>query len=300
MLLESQYWPLREQIHALYPNSSIELAELSDGSPLYVRVSVAAGDVAALQGLTQSISYGDGRTTVGRSSSIEPPSDPAVTQAVWDGGLRLDRSGLYEFESGSGWQVALDDRPVSGEGFLGQGLYRLHVLWASQPGSHPPLRWRIDKGDWEALPSSLLFNVPGNRNGLMATYWSNPSWDGAPLFRQVTPFVWLAWPDGTLPTSAFSARLAGNLRITEAGSYEFQVEADDGARLFLDDQLVGEGLVPNQPNRFNVSMDLDVGDHPLRLDYVQFGGGNALRLMWRHADLPFEPVPPSALIPSEP
>jgi hypothetical protein len=196
--------------------------------------------------------------------------------------------------------VLLDDRLFTGEGFLGQGLYRIRVLWSPQPGDVHDLRWRVDGGDWQAVPSGLLFDVLGKPSGLLTAYWSNTSWDGEPLFRQVTPFLLLSWTEGTLPGTAFSARFTGTLKIQQAGSYDFQVEADDGARLYLDGKVLGEGLIPNRPNRFDASVNLEPGDHPIQLDYVQFGGGSALRLMWRHGDGTFEPVPPSALVPSTP
>ena len=161
-----------------------------------------------------------------------------------------------------------------------------------------PLASRVDRGAWEPIPAELLFDVPGFRSGLLATYWSNTAWEGDALFRQVTPFVLLSWAEGTLPTTAFSTRLTGTLHITQGGPYEFQVEADDGARLLLDGQPLGEGLVPNQPNRFHASVDLAPGDHSVRLDYVQFGGGSALRLMWRPPNGDWEPVPPSVLTPT--
>jgi hypothetical protein len=300
MLLESQYWPLREHILSFYPQAAIELAQLSDGSPLYVRVSVAAQDVSALTGLTLRTTFADGRVTRERASSIEPPSGPSPTAAEWEGAIRLDRSARYEFESGSAWQVFLDDRPFVGEGFLGQGLYRIHVLWSPQTPDAAPLRWRIDGGDWEPVPSPLLFNVSARPQGLEVTYWDNTSWEGERLFTQIAPFVMLSWTEDMLPGTAFSARFSGTLEIVEAGTYEFQVEADDGARLLLDSRLIGEGLVPNQPNRFNASIGLEPGLHSLQLDYVQFGGGSGLRLMWRHGEGQFEPVPPSALIPTQP
>ncbi|HET6847121.1 MAG TPA: PA14 domain-containing protein, partial [Anaerolineales bacterium] len=300
MLLESQYWPLREYIQALYPRARIELMQLSDGNPLYVRVAVPAEVVVALQGLRLTTTFADGRTVTSRALSLEAPAEASATHAEWDGAIRLEHSGRYEFESSPGWQVMLDGRAFAGEGFLGQGLYRIDVARSPEAGAASDLRWRVDGGDWQSVPPSLLFDVPAERHGLLATYWTNPSWEGEPLFRQVTPFVLLSWSEGMLPAGPFSARFTGTLHISQSGTYEFQVEADDGARLLIDGSVLGEGLIPNQPNRFNSSASLDAGDHPIQLDYVQFGGGSALRLMWRHGDSPFEPVPPSALIPSLP
>lgn len=103
-----------------------------------------------------------------------------------------------------------------------------------------------------------------------------------------------------MPPGPFSARYTGSLDITEPGTYTFRVEADDGARLVIDGNVLGEGLTAGQPNSFEAVADLSVGEHPVQIDYFQQGGGTALRLFWRVGDQPFTPVPPSALIPAQP
>ena len=92
----------------------------------------------------------------------------------------------------------------------------------------------------------------------------------------------------------------GLLHVTRAGSYLLRVEADDGARLLLDGNVLGEGLISGQPNTFETTVELEVGDHPIQIDYFQQGGGSALRLFWRFGDEDLAPVPPDALIPIQP
>ena len=76
MLLESQYWPLRDYILTYYPNANLQLARLSDDSPLYVRVSISADEVSRLRGLTATTTFADGRGSASRVESIEAPTDP--------------------------------------------------------------------------------------------------------------------------------------------------------------------------------------------------------------------------------
>jgi hypothetical protein len=103
-----------------------------------------------------------------------------------------------------------------------------------------------------------------------------------------------------VPAGPFSARYTGLLQITQEGAYLFRVEADDGARLVLDGEVIGEGLTPNQPNTFEAVVDLMPGQHAIQVDYFQQGGGSALRLFWAHAQEPLAPVPPDVLTPAEP
>ncbi len=67
-----------------------------------------------------------------------------------------------------------------------------------------------------------------------------------------------------------------------------------------DQGVLGEGMVTDQPNTFEVTVPLIKGSHPIRIDYFQQGGGSALRVFWRYGDEPFTPIPPSALIPAQP
>ncbi len=103
-----------------------------------------------------------------------------------------------------------------------------------------------------------------------------------------------------VPGDAFSARFTGALRVTQPGSYQLRVEADDGARLTLDGQVLGEGLEPGKPHNFDATVDLAPGDHPIEIDYFQQGGGSALKLFWSRDDEEETPVPPTALVPDQP
>ena len=89
----------------------------------------------------------------------------------------------------------------------------------------------------------------------------------------------------------------GSIEAPREGSYFFRVNADDGARLWLDGRVVGEGLVPDRPNMVEVSVNLTAGRHPIRVDYFQRGGGKVLELWWTPPGGQHQVVPPSALWP---
>jgi hypothetical protein len=112
----------------------------------------------------------------------------------------------------------------------------------------------------------------------------------------------LAWPDEPpiVPGGPFTARYEGTLHVAEAGPYEFKVEADDGARLEIDGAVLGEGIALGQPNNFEAAAELAAGDHPIRIDYIQQGGGSALRFYWRTPGQDWAPVPPDVLTPAQP
>ena len=301
MLLDSEYWPLRDYVTTLYPEARMELVSLSDGSPIYFRIELPESQISELQGLTQHVTFLDGRSEEHAVSQIEV-SDTQISEASWEGAIRLEHGGQYELRGENGLQVFLDDKPFEGKHYLGRGLYRLRLTWKSGSGDNPQLIWQMDDRDPEPVSAEALFRITGLSQGLLGTYWSNMNWEGEPLFHQVTPFLLLAWPDEQpiVPNGEFSARYTGALHVTEPGSYMFRVKADDGARLILDGNVLAEGVTPGQPNEFETNVELQAGDHPIQIDYFQQGGGSSLKLFWSYNGGPLTPVPPTALIPAQP
>jgi len=281
----------------------MDLVNLSDGSPIYMRVRVPNEQVAELQGLMKQVTYSNGRTEQQVVTQVElRPDEAQATEVIWTGFIRLEHGGEYELLAKEGLQVYIADQPWNGKQYLGRGLYHLLVVWRGGNIGNAQLNWQILDHDPEPVPTQAFFHMSTSEQGLLGTYWRNANWEGEPLFQQVTPFLLLSWPDEQpiVPNGEFSARYVGSLHVTRAGSYLLRVEADDGARLILDGDALGEGLIPGQPNNFETTVELKVGDHPIQIDYFQQGGGSALRLFWRYGDEELTPVPPDALIPIQP
>jgi hypothetical protein len=303
ILLDSTYWDLRDYVSSFYPGAKLDLHKLSDGSPIYFRVEIPHEQVAALQGLTESITYTDGRTEERGASQIQADVQAAQAAEIdWVGSIRIPHGGQYQIRGAGGLEVFLDTLPLKDEQYLGRGVYNLQVVWKAGDSPDAKLLWQPPGEDQASVPSDVLYRVQGHQQGLLATYWNNLNWEGTPVFHQITPFLLLAWTDEQpiVPNGEFSARYTGFLHITQPGTYTFKVEADDGARLILDDLVVGEGVIPGQPNNFEVTVELTPGNHTIRVEYFQQGGGSALRVFWRLGDEPFSPIPPSALIPAHP
>lgn len=302
ILLDSNYWQVRDYITLFYPNANIELIKLSDDSPAYVRVEIPYEQIIALQGLTKTITYEDGHMEQLSVPEVEADiHDLQVTQVAWNGMLRIEHGGEYEIQGEGGMDVSINNIPANGRQYLGRGLYGIQVTWTSGDGTGGHLIWRTPGQDWTRTPSTLLFSAD-QKQGLLGTYWNNMNWENEPMFHQVTPFLMLAWNNEQpiVPAGPFSARYTGLLKITEPGTYVFRIEADDGARLIIDGNLLGEGLTPGQSNRFDATMDLATGNHPIQVDYFQQGGASGLRLFWRMGNKEWTPVPPANLIPAQP
>ena len=79
----------------------------------------------------------------------------------------------------------------------------------------------------------------------------------------------------------FLSHVIANLNIATAGEYTFRLTSDDGSELLLDDSL----LIDNDGLHGEAAKDgartLTAGFHKLRINYIEAGGGQVLKLEWK-------------------
>ncbi len=85
---------------------------------------------------------------------------------------------------------------------------------------------------------------------------------------------------GTTLSNRFCVRWTGNFTLSKSGRFTFDVESDDGARLYIDGQEVvnnggSHGMMTKQGE-----VELAAGEHRLRLEYTQGTGYHGCRLHW--------------------
>lgn len=162
-----------------------------------------------------------------------------------------------------------------------------------------------------------------NLNGLAATWWTYdpslapPALSGPPaLFGHSTGTT--AGSDGTLAglwldnegpsglTDAtggqvhdgFAGRFTGEIVFPTAGEYNFKVDYDDGARLFIDDQLIVDRWSATRlpaPEKFTAAAG---ASHRIRVEMYEIGGAAKVELLWATpGSTVFELVPGAQLRP---
>ena len=113
-------------------------------------------------------------------------------------------------------------------------------------------------------------------------YYDNPSLAGAPVLvrNDVTiDFYWPESPGPGVPADDFSARWTRTLDIP-AGIYILSVLVDDGARLWVDDELIIDGWRAGPPKGFSAEIGLSDDPHTVRLEYFEFRYGAQLYLSY--------------------
>ncbi|MCQ3972270.1 MAG: hypothetical protein DPW09_02350 [Anaerolineae bacterium] len=114
-------------------------------------------------------------------------------------------------------------------------------------------------------------------------YFSNADFAAGPLVIRDDAAVDFNWgssaPLPGLPADNFSVRWSRFL-VFDEGLYRFHILVDDGARLWLDDQLLLDSWNDGSLREVVAERQMSGGNHSLRLEYYERTGDAAIRLWW--------------------
>jgi hypothetical protein len=184
--------------------------------------------------------------------------------AVVDDGMRLyvDGSAVIEDWRDGSW------REITGDRWLSVGEHTLVVEYYDRLGDAVIRLW------WE------LTNAYPDWRG---EYWGNPNLSGVPALARNDIALDFNWgggaPASTLPPDNFSARWTRN-NVFAAGTYRFHLGMDDGARLWVDDDLIIDQWRDGSYRETATDLALAQGTHSLRVDYYERTGSAKVRLWW--------------------
>jgi PKD repeat protein/glucose/arabinose dehydrogenase len=124
-------------------------------------------------------------------------------------------------------------------------------------------------------------------------YYERPegaTWNVIPNLDSLTPdgtgtFATIAIPSTVRP-DFYALRFTGDLPVTEAGTYTFYTQSDDGSKVYVNGTLVvdHDGLQGNTEKSGTIT--LAAGTHTLRVDYLEANGGQALQVSYSGPNLP--------------
>ncbi len=155
---------------------------------------------------------------------------------------------------------------------------------------HPVTRAMYHKGDPppDTIPTEAL-ETPDGQPGLAVQYFEGLDFD-RPAGSAIDGRVEHSWPGppladppaGLTGFDNFSARWEGVLTAPEDGEYEFGVEYDDGARLFLDGKQLVEDWSFGAKRYRGAKITLAKGQRlPVKAEFHQGGQERFFRLGWR-------------------
>ncbi len=143
----------------------------------------------------------------------------------------------------------------------------------------------------------------GTGDGLTGSYYNDPQQDnhfqGTPTV-QIDPVINWNWNGGSPATgiggNLWSAEWTGKIQALGTTTYTFGVNIDDGARVWINGQLVIDSWVYQAPTWHYGTIDLEAGkQYDIKIDFFQGYGGSTLQFYWGAKGLPWQVVPKSQL-----
>ncbi|MBZ0172244.1 MAG: hypothetical protein K8E66_07690, partial [Phycisphaerales bacterium] len=96
------------------------------------------------------------------------------------------------------------------------------------------------------------------------------------------------------PTDYFALRLVGTIEVPEDGIWRFSLSSDEGARLWIDGELIVNDGSPHGFRTRDGSIDLDEGEHDIEIHYLERRYNAGLELRWSGPGTPEQIVPAEA------
>lgn len=120
-------------------------------------------------------------------------------------------------------------------------------------------------------------------NSWQATYWNNKTLSGSPVLVRQESNLNYDWGSGTpdliVDKDQFSARWTRSIYFS-AGTYRFTATMDDGMRVWVDNTLIIDSWWDSQVHSMNTDLYLNSGDHAVKVEYYEAGGGAIAKLNW--------------------
>ncbi|MEZ4519633.1 MAG: PA14 domain-containing protein [Chloroflexota bacterium] len=112
-------------------------------------------------------------------------------------------------------------------------------------------------------------------------YYANPTLSEHPVMIRNDADIDFNWWDGSpasaIPNDYFSV-VWTNTSYYSPGSYRFAVTVDDGARVYLDDELIIDSWYPSTTHTVSKDVYVPAGNHEVKVEYYEGTGQAAVAL----------------------
>jgi hypothetical protein len=145
----------------------------------------------------------------------------------------------------------------------------------------------------------------GDGTGLNGDYYSNQlqTFTNAPTLTRLDPVVDFDWsldsPDPLISTDHFSIRWSGQVLPQYSQIYTFYTKSDDGARLWVDGQLIIDRWISQPATEVKGTITLNAGQkYDLLMEYFENGVSASAQLSWSSPSKAKEIIPSTQLFPA--
>lgn len=202
--------------------------------------------------------------------SINFPTSSAYRfTATMDDGMRVYVDNVLIIDSWTDSQV----HALTADVFLNAGDHAVKVEYYEAGGK------AVAKLSWGAIGGTAPVPI-ANWKG---EYFNNTSLAGNPVLVRDDASINFDWGVSSpawnvVSADQFSARWT-RTQTFDAGKYRFTLQVDDGARLWVNNQLIIDKWV-NGNTTYTADFDVPSGAVPIKLEYFENVGGAAAKLSW--------------------
>jgi hypothetical protein len=164
--------------------------------------------------------------------------------------------------------------------------------------------WAVDETNLMGVKTAgdvWSFTTKGPGLGVKGEYFNSMSPTGVPALVRVDPQINFTFgdpggPGAPIGVDNFSARWTADLQIIREDTYTFIVNCDDGARLWLNGQLIVDTWVDQSASdHVSTPMLLKPGTYGLRMEYYENTGGATAILLWTNSLVTRQVIPEGPL-----
>jgi glucose/arabinose dehydrogenase len=244
------------------------------------------------------------------TGQVQPLYSESYTfTTISDDGVRLWVNGQLVIDSWINQAATSHSGTIS---LAGGTKYDLRMEYYENGGlASAQLYWASVSQASQIIPTSQLYPAaatpppttppPGAGTGLTGTYYDNVGFTGASITR-TDPQVDFNWgsgsPDPAIGPDTFSARWTGQVQPLYSETYTFSTRSDDGARLWVDGQLVVDSWIDQSATSHSGVITLAAGTkYTIQMEYYENGGLAVAQLYWSSASQPTQIIPTPQLYP---
>lgn len=134
------------------------------------------------------------------------------------------------------------------------------------------------------LSTAIIQPVVAADGGFSGEYFNNPTLSGSAVLVRTDPAIDFDWaqssPAPAINADNFSVRWTKSETFAQAGKYTFTMMSDDGAKLYIDNNLVLDRWIERGTTFDKVTIDLSQGDHQIKMEYYEYFGAANAKLKW--------------------
>ena len=199
--------------------------------------------------------------------------------ASCDDGVRIIVDGQWIVDT---WGDQKLPNTRTGDVNLGQGQHTVVVEYYEHGGEASAHVW---------------WNLLGTFGGWEGRYFDNAEMRGGPALVRDDAEINFDWGEGApanwMPSDNFSVVWTRQINFA-TDYYRFNVQSDDGARVWLDGALVMDYWQPMDYEWHYLNWTYLEGPHMLKVEYFERGGGARIRFWWERQGAPAPTSAPTA------